>query len=142
MNRFFDIQGIPSTELLPVAIAASGLDMNTGIFSLSAPLRFQSTIAGGIIVVPVGFLSDLASIPSYAQWWMSTDNPRISAGAWVHDNLYKNKGKIVLEGNSPVTMNREQDDNILCNEAMPDLGANYFQCAAVYRALRLFGERW
>ncbi len=43
------------------------------------PLRFRSDIAGGVIVVPLGYDSDLASIPQFA-WsiFMASDSIRIT----------------------------------------------------------------
>jgi hypothetical protein len=37
---------------------------------------------------------------------------------------------------------REQSDEILAFEAMPDLGASKFVQRAVYLALRIFGRSW
>ena len=107
------------------------------------PLRFRSDIAGGVIVVPLCYDSDLASIPQFA-WsiFMASDDPRIELGGWVHDLLYQNHGGVPLENGSTTGLSRKQCDTILAYEAMPDLSATAFQCSAVYQALRRFGQGW
>ena len=97
MNRFFDIDGDVSTQLAPWKLAAQNRPIKVARFILQIPLRFRSDIAGGVIVVPQGYDSDLGSIPQFA-WsiFMASDDPRIELGGWVHDLLYQNHG--VLRG--------------------------------------------
>ncbi len=143
MNRFFDIDGDVSTELAPWKLRALNQPVKTALFQLQIPLRFRSDIAKGVIVVPQNYLSDLASIPQFA-WtiFMADDDPRIELGAWVHDLLYQNHGVVTLEDGSKTNLSRQDADAILAREAMPELSATGLQCAAVYRALRMFGRRW
>src|SRR5664280_3633747 len=63
MNRFYDCAGDVSIQLAPWESISRGLDPSISMFLLERELRFRSTIAGGDIVVRVGFFSDLASIP-------------------------------------------------------------------------------
>jgi hypothetical protein len=143
MNRFFDIEGDLSTQLAPWELVNMGKPIKTALFRLETPVRFQSSIAGGVIVVPKGYISDLASIPQFA-WsiFMASDDPRIELGAWVHDLLYQSRGKITLEDGSAVSLTRKDADSILANEAMVDLLATGAQKFAVYQALRRFGQGW
>lgn len=136
MNRFSDIQGDVSLQLAPWECRKRGLPLRA-FFDLREELEFESDIAGKIIV-PVGFISDLASIPQFA-WsiFMASDDPRIELGGWIHDRLYGLKGKV-----NERQLTREQCDRILAYEAMPELGASTFQQHAVYYALRIFGDRW
>ncbi len=97
------------------------------------PLAYRS-LQYGEIAVPAGFISDLASIPGAAKWYLDDDDPRILAAAIVHDYLYKNLG--ALPGGQVLT--RQQADDIL-REAMLALGARPTQAALVYRMVRLFG---
>ncbi|MEO6995404.1 MAG: DUF1353 domain-containing protein [Lacunisphaera sp.] len=85
MNRFFDIEGDLSTQLAPWMFANLKRAINNPLFRLEQPLRFRSDIAGGVIVVPQGYVSDLASIPAFA-WSVlfAPDDVRIELGAWVH----------------------------------------------------------
>jgi len=66
MNRFFDVSGDVSLQLAPWQLEAQGKPVKTALFVLQLPLRFLSDIAGGVIVVPKGYTSDLASIPQFA----------------------------------------------------------------------------
>ena len=145
MNRFFDITGINSRELLPQEIVSRGYSADIAYFELLEPLRFKSDIAGGTITLPVGFLSDLASIPAMAAWFMTSDSPKIAAGAWIHDYLYANRGEIPVWTDSgwiQVKLTRAQCDAVLAYEAMPDLMASKAQQTTVYQVLRRFGNQW
>ena len=143
MNRFFDIDGDVSIQLAPWRLIEQNQPVNIARFILKVPLRFRSDIAGGVIVVPLGYDSDLASIPQFA-WsiFMASDDPRIELGGWVHDLLYQNRGVVPLENGSTTNLSRKQCDTILAYEAMPDLSATAIQCSAVYQALRRFGQGW
>lgn len=140
MNRFFDVDGDHSTQLAPWTTPPQF--GGVAAFRREAALRFKSDIAGGVIVVPVGFLSDLASIPRYV-WstFMAPNDPHIALGSWIHDWLYNSLGFVRLQGGefAGVRLTRDQCDRILTFEAMPDLGASSFECRGVYVALRLFG---
>src|ERR1035437_8720743 len=89
MNRFYDTEGDVSVQLAPWELTRLGIPTKTAWFKLRYQVRFRSTTAGCDIVVPAGFLSDLASIPQFA-WslFMASDDPRIELGGWVHDLLY------------------------------------------------------
>jgi len=143
VNRFFDVDGDVSIQLAPWKLIAQNEPVKVARFILKVPLRFRSDIAGGVIVVPLGYDSDLASIPQFA-WsiFMASDDPRIELGGWVHDLLYQNHGGVPLENGSTTSLSRKQCDTILAYEAMPDLSATAFQCSAVYQALRRFGQGW
>jgi len=143
VNRFFDVDGDVSIQLAPWKLIAQNEPVKIARFILKVPLRFRSDIAGGVIVVPLGYDSDLASIPQFA-WsiFMASDDPRIELGGWVHDLLYQNHGGVPLENGSTTSLSRKQCDTILAYEAMPDLSATAFQCSAVYQALRRFGQGW
>ena len=142
MNRFFEINRIPSDELLPWQSRKLGLSETTGQFVLRGELYFASTVAHGTIGVPAGFTSDLASIPGAAAWFMDSDDQRIAGGAWIHDYLYQHQGRIRLMSDRHVQLTRRECDRILCFEAMADLGATKLQQRVVYWALRIFGNRW
>ncbi len=151
-NRFFDIRGDVSTQLAPWVLDAMerdgtlarwGYAPRTALFELREIIRFRSDIAGGVLVVPVGFISDLATIP---QWAWSTlfapDDPRIELGAWVHDLLCQRRGRVTLEDGRAIHLRSAQAATILAREAMLDLQANAFQCWAVEKAVRTGGPQW
>ncbi len=142
-NRFYEIEGDVSVQLAPWKLKESGKPLNIALFKLMVPIRFRSNIANGDIVVPQGYVSDLASIPQFA-WsiFMASDDPRIELGAWIHDLLYQNHGVVTLVGGGQTKLSRKQCDEILVNEAMVDLLATPFERGAVYQALRKFGDAW
>lgn len=143
VNRFFNIDGDVSTQLAPWLIKAMGKPLDVPLYRLHEQIRFRSDIAGGVIVVPKGYVSDLASIPRFA-WaiFMTPNDPRIELGAWVHDLLYEKRGAITLEDGRAVTLSRKDADRVLAHEAMVDLLATGPQRLAVYQALRRFGDGW
>jgi hypothetical protein len=143
MNRFFNISGDVSLQLAPWQLEAGGNPVNVALFQLRDAIRFRSDIAGGVIVVPADYLSDLASIPQFA-WsiFMASDDPRIELGGWFHDLLYGNHGAVTLEDGTAVRLTRKQADQILADEAMVDLAATPSQRWTVYQALRRFGHAW
>lgn len=150
MNRFFDIPFIPSKELMPWESKRLGLPTTTGQFMLIGQLKFRSDIAGGIIVLNEGFISDLASIPdgAAALFGINTDDQRIAGGAWIHDYIYQEEGKGIIVWNDDFTeyklvnLTRKQSDQILCCEAMPDLFAGKGRAEIAYQNLRRFGKKW
>jgi hypothetical protein len=142
MSRFGNIRGDTCIQLAPWECKREGFKV-TALFELQVVLEMWSDIAGGTIVVPVGYVSDLATIPQFA-WsiFLAPDDPRIELGAWVHDLLYQYRGKVTLKGGRVTNLTRAQSDSILANEAMLDLGANAWQRFAVFQALRRCGDGW
>ena len=142
-NRFFDVAGDLSRQLSPWELERRGLPLDPPLFELAETIRFRSDIAGGVIVVPVHFVSDLASIPQpTCSAFMEPDNVRIELGAWVHDLLCVSKGSITLEDGRAVHVSSREAARILAHEAMGDLGANWTQRTGVYYAVALFGPQW
>jgi Protein of unknown function (DUF1353) len=150
MNRFYNSKGDMSTQFSPWELKRLGfVNMGHAVFKLEKEIRFYSDVAGGDIVVPVGFWSDLASIPQIA-WsiFLPPDAPVVELGGWVHDWLYSTLG----QSSNNLNLTRKQCDYILAYESMPELGASKFQQYVVYYALRIGGassfndmppqERW
>ena len=152
MNRFNDIAYIASRELLPWESARRNLSVTTGQFELVTGFGFYSDIAGGWIELEAGQVSDLASIPDAAAalFGINTDDQRIAGGAWVHDKIYGAVGKIKVWPKVfsldtmpvDVQLTRKQADQILCFEAMAQLGASSAKQWTAYQALRRFGNQW
>ena len=144
-NRFQNIPWFCLAELMPDELRKRGIRERAANFLLQGAMRFYSDIAGGFIAVPDQYLTDLASIPAFAWgFFLAPDDPRISAGAVIHDWLYQNMGKVQLDGfgNVVTELSRKKCDQILAFEAMKDLGATWLQQWCVYLALRWFGDRW
>lgn len=143
MNRFFDIPGDVSMQLAPWECKKHGLDYKTALHQLREDLRMKSDIAGGVMIVRKGRISDLATIPRMA-WtiFLKPDDPRIALGSWFHDDLYKHEGKVILECGKETNLTRRQCDEILAFEAMPDLFASRYEQHAVFQALQRGGKRF
>ncbi len=103
------------------------------LYQLQDDLSYQSDLIGSI-VVPAAFITDFASIPRPALWYIDDDDPAILFPSVVHDWIYSNSGKMP-DGR---TFTREQADQVL-REAMAISGARRDQLAAVYLAVRLGG---
>ena len=132
-DRFFNSVGDVSRQL-----RYSG---KVALYPLMEPINFYSDIADTTIVVPIGFVSDLATIPQFLQFvFMKSDDPRIAMGAWVHDYIYYLKGNIEYMDHN-VQLTKSQCDKILAYEAMVTLGATKLQSHLVYYALMLFGDK-
>lgn len=95
------------------------------IWRLITPFDYDSTIAG-LISVPVGFVTDFASVPRFF-WRVLPPTGRYGKAAVVHDYLY---GSHLVA--KPVA------DRVFL-EAMTRLGVNRFTRSIMYWAVRLFG---
>ena len=148
VNRFFNVSGILSSELLPTELIRLGLPIDHPQFRQVGGFRFRSDEAGGVIVVEDGLISDLATIPEIMQGipvelgGLENDDPRIGPIAWVHDKICDLQGVIVLEDGRTVTLTHTQAARILAYEGMADLGANIIQQDAVFNAVNDFGPQF
>ncbi len=61
--------------------------LNGPEWEVREPFRYWSTRLQAWITVPVGFITDLASVPWFARWYVSVDGEHTKA-ALVHDWLY------------------------------------------------------
>ena len=118
--------------LAPDEIQALG--GSAALYEVRESFSFDSALLGQISV-PVGLITDFASIPRAALWYMKDDDPGILFPSVVHDFLYSMQGVLPVTGK---TYTREQADGVL-REAMEVCGARGDQIAAVYRAVRWFG---
>ncbi len=103
------------------------------LFQLTEDFAFTSS-AFGRIVVSTGFVTDFASIPTWAQFWMDDDAPEILFGSVIHDFIYANLG-ITPERQ----FSRAEADAVL-REAMLDCGASSLRANIVYNAVRVGGS--
>jgi hypothetical protein len=149
MNRFLNILGVDIRELAPWEIKRRGYNLAQAWYELREVLPFESDIAGGVILVPVGTVTNCASVPRFAKPVIDDNQPCISLGSFIHDYAYEQKGRLSVRLSSGEfvvrQLSRKQCDAILAFEAMPDLGATVFQQQAVYRALRLawaWRDKW
>lgn len=96
------------------------------LYQLQSPLIYQSDVAGVVITVPTGFVSDLASIPRlpfiYVLLAKVADLPGV-----VHDFLY-----------STGVLPRAMADNVL-REACLLTGVPAWKASMIYYGVRLGG---
>lgn len=110
-------------------------ESDRALYQLREEFRYVSDTFGEI-VVPAGFVTDFASIPRAALWYVDDDDPCILFGSVIHDYLYTRHGDLGL--GTRVIFTREQADQVL-REAMLVCGARKAQAAVVYAAVRLGG---
>lgn len=87
----------------------------------------------GRVVVPAGFVGDLASVPRWALPYLDDDAPEILYGSIVHDWIYSRQGE--LPGRR---LTRAEADELL-RLCMLACGARPAQARLVWLAVRLGG---
>ncbi len=105
------------------------------LYEVLEDFRYLSDVWGEI-VVPARFVTDFASIPAAALWYVDDDSPQILFASVVHDYLYTRRGDLGL--GARIAFNREQSDQVL-REAMISSGARASQAWVVFKAVQLFG---
>jgi Protein of unknown function (DUF1353) len=130
MNKFIhnDVTLIALNEQEILQSKYNRAILNSTIYRTVSILQFDSVIARGIITIPIGFLTDLASIPNIAQGvFMKHDDPIILRGSIIEKQML---------------LTRQECDWILTHECMASCGASDIQIDTVYDVLRLFGAKW
>lgn len=102
-------------------------DDNGFPYTLVQPLSYESTLLAGLIVVPSGFKTDLASIPR-GLWNILPKSGKYDRAAVIHDFLYQTNR----------IASRAQADAVL-NEAMAVCEVPTWQRWIIYSAVRLGG---
>lgn len=94
-----------------------------------------------IIVVPAGFVTDLASVPRLVWSFYPPDGPWAKA-AIIHDFLYWTKGTGEWHGRAGITRaepySRKEADDIL-KEAMADRSVGKWEQFVIWASVRLGG---
>lgn len=101
------------------------INPDPAIFAVALPLKF-ATKDRNEIVVPPGFITDLASIPR-ALWWWQAPHEGTLAPAILHDYLYWDQ-----------SCSREEADAVIYM-AMLDTGMSRASALAVYQGVNDFG---
>ena len=102
-----------------------------GTFVLADTLVYESAVLGGVLIVPAGFPTDLASIPR-GLWNILPPIGKYDAPAVCHDKLYRDgtfNGRPIDRGDADRTL----------REAMDVLGVNRIQRWMIYSGLRIGG---
>jgi hypothetical protein len=99
------------------------LTPNPPLYMVAHPLRYTTDDGKHKIIVPVGFITDLASIPS-ALWWWESPHETTFAPAILHDYLYWQQ-----------TCSKDESDAVMYL-AMEELGLNYAKKVLIYAGIR------
>jgi len=129
---------------LELAEDASGRPLTRGgrsLWAVDAPLVYDD--GAYKISVPIGFITDLASIPRGAWNLLPPDGPWAKA-AVVHDFLYATKGTgITSDGSCGITKpggyTRAQADKVL-DDAMAATGIGEVDRVEIFEGVRAGGE--
>lgn len=112
------------------------------LFRMAFPLRYLSDIAGGIIDVEEGFITDLASIPVIFTIVVPKRGPW-DGPCVLHDKMYFHNGIIPVTAQDghrfAARFTRKQCDDILL-EAMTALGVPDLSRQEIYLGVRLGGQ--
>lgn len=111
------------------------------LWIVDAPLAYDD--GANRITVPVGLITDLASIPRGGWNVLPPDGPWAKA-AVIHDFLYATKGTgVVSDGSCGITKpggyTRAEADKVL-DDAMAALGVGEADRVAIYEGVRAGGE--
>lgn len=119
------------------------------LYRLVEDLSFHSALLGGRdLCIPRGFVTDFASMPWWALWFLDDESPAILRASVVHDWLYATcglccaavagpgQGMMAVAGDMRLT--RRQADRVL-REAMAASGATRLERWTVYLVVRVVG---
>lgn len=106
-----------------------GIHGRPGWWRVSQPLHYE--FEGQEIVVPTGFVTDLASVPRLL-WWYLPPHGNYLAAAVLHDYLY---GLQMLGGKE---IKRVVADRVFL-AAMADLGVRQLRRRIMHRGVRIGG---
>jgi len=104
----------------------------TKFFSLEED--FTCHTSEGIFVVPLGFRTNLATIPEVLQSLIQNNAPYIREASVLHDYLYD-------KDTTYSYVSKNKADRLLI-EGMSYLGASSLQCLFVWQAVHRFGDRY
>lgn len=121
-----------NADLLP------GLDRDTGLplYRLTVPLGYTSP-KGVKVCVPVGYETDLASIPRALHTFFSPAEPKARRAAVLHDYLYSSRGFIA---SAPDWEYSRADADNLFRDALRECGVGRLRRNLYFAAVRLFGR--
>lgn len=103
---------------------------------VAAPFRYESTLLNGIIVSPVGFETDLASVPRALQGILPSSGPYNKA-AVLHDAGYY--GKLLTDSGGRIHLVKPLCDQVF-REAMLLSGVDARLAEHMYQLVVRFGK--
>lgn len=111
-------------------------DVDGDTFIVCAPFRYQSDLLKGIVVVPTGTETDLASVPRML-WMFTPKSGKWNRAATLHDAGYR--GKLVTSSGFRIRLVKPLSDKLFL-EAMRLSGVNGVLARLMYRAVSAFGR--
>lgn len=122
----------------PVDIETLGLSLGDPYARLTSPLLFE--LGGEIYEIPVGFVTDFASVPRSFWSIFPPYDSRYAKAAVIHDYGYQSSGFYKVAGASrSVPMGSRWDVDLLFLSAMEAQGTSWIPRHAIFRAVRTFG---
>lgn len=116
------------------------IDDDNSLWRLTWPLVYYSDIAG-LIVVPVGFKTDFASVPRFPVVWLAAGDTARQASV-VHDYLYSHAGVALADGQvQPARISRQVADDVYV-EAMAVSGVSWWRRQIMWLGVRLGGGKF
>ena len=103
---------------------------------VAAPFRYESDLLRGIVVVPTGFVTDLASVPRVFQGILPASGPYNKASV-LHDSAYF--GQLVTRDGQRIHLVKSLAD-LLFREAMLLSGVNPLLAEHMYQLVVAFGK--
>jgi hypothetical protein len=111
------------------------------LWAVQRVLEYRTGNGGELIVVPPGFVTDLASVPRFVWSFYPPDGPWAKA-AIIHDFLYFTRGTGVWHDEVGITRDRpysrKEADDIL-KEAMADRRVGRWEQFVIWASVRLGG---
>lgn len=102
-----------------------------GGWELQQELAYTSDLLGSTITVPVGYTTDLASVPRLLRWAVPVANAKNRRAAVVHDYLCTHGKALGL------VRDQKQADKVF-REALGVEGLGRFKSGALYYPVRMF----
>lgn len=132
MSARVEFIGRPALEALTPAEVREQSDDGSQLYRLREPFVCVSE-PFGTVAIPPAFVSNFASIPRSALWYIDDDAPEILFGSIVHDYLY------AMQGVTPERQFTRKEADELLRDSMLSCGASRSQAAVVFAAVRAFG---
>ena len=108
--------------------------LNGPQWEVREPFRFYTARQIAWIIVPAGFITDLASVPWFGRWYVSVDGDHTKP-AIIHDFLYT-RASVALG----LAITRREADRIF-REALRLRGVGLIKTWILYTAVRIGGGR-
>lgn len=122
----------------PEDIRKIGLSVDEPHAQLTAPLLFE--LSGGTYEIPVGFITDFASVPRSFWSIFPPYDSRYAKAAVIHDYGYQSQGFYKIAGASrSVPIGSRWDVDLLFISAMEAQGTSWIPRHIIFRAVRSFG---